>query len=130
MTGHIADIRLVDAEGNALNADCPGREIFNHITSRWALLIVIALGEAPLRFHVLRERVEGVSEKMLSQTLKTLARDGLVTRHVEPAIPPQVSYDLTPMGRELSDLFQRLILWIGKNFTDIADAQARYDGRQ
>lgn len=107
--------------------DCPGREVFNHITGRWALLILAALRDGPLRFHLLRDRVGGISEKMLSQTLKVLGRDGLVHRSVEPTVPPQVSYQLTEIGAELSEQFAGLIGWMGRRVPDILAAQQRHD---
>lgn len=116
--------------GDPLTADCPGREIFNHITSRWSLLILVALGAQPLRFHALRDRVDGISEKMLSQTLKVLARDGLVTRTVVHTIPPQVTYELTDIGDELAAQFQQLIEWMGRRVPDILAAQHAYDASQ
>ncbi len=108
-------------------ADCPGRDIFNHVTSRWALLILASLSEKPMRFHVLRDRVDGISEKMLSQTLKTLCRDGLVHRSAEPTIPPQVTYELTTMGIELAGHFAAVIQWMGRRVPDILVAQSRHD---
>jgi DNA-binding HxlR family transcriptional regulator len=108
-------------------ADCPGREIFNHVTSRWALLILASLSVGPMRFHVLRDRVDGISEKMLSQTLKTLCRDGLVYRSVEPTVPPQVTYELTHIGLELAGHFEAVIKWMGRRVPDIIAAQSRYD---
>lgn len=110
--------------------DCPGREIFNHITSRWGLLILMALGSEPMRFHVLRDRIGGVSEKMLSQNLKTLTRDGLITRIVEPTIPPKVSYQLTSIGSELSEHLHGLLRWMGRRVPDVLQAQERYDGQE
>jgi DNA-binding HxlR family transcriptional regulator len=107
--------------------DCPGREVFNHITSRWALLILAGLGNGPMRFHLLRDRVGGISEKMLSQTLKVLVRDGLVRRSVEPTVPPQVSYALTEVGAELSVHFAGVIQWMGRRVPDILVAQREYD---
>jgi len=118
---------MLQVEGDPLTADCPGRDIFVHITSRWALLILIALAQRPLRFHLLRDRVDGISEKMLSQTLKTLMRDGLVTRSVMPTVPPQVSYALTDMGEELSSHFLLLIEWMGRRVPTILACQQAYD---
>ena len=118
---------LTDKHGNPMTADCPGREIFNHITSRWSLLVLIALGNHPLRFHELRDRVEGVSEKMLSQTLRTLTRDGFIARSVLHSRPPQVTYRLTEMGQELSDHFNQLIEWMGRRVPDVLHAQSVYD---
>lgn len=110
-----------------LKADCPCRMVFDHLTSRWALLVLIALSDGPLRFHALRDCVEGVSEKMLSQSLKTLVRDGMVSRHVEPTVPPRVSYELTHIGQEVSEPLRAVFEWIGHRVEDIKAAQHRYD---
>ncbi|PRX96752.1 winged helix-turn-helix transcriptional regulator [Allonocardiopsis opalescens] len=93
--------------------DCTSRGAFEGVTSKWASLALLALAEGGYRFNALRRRVEGVSEKMLSQTLQHLERDGMVSRRVLTAIPPRVEYSLTPLGarvaehlRGLADLLQ------------------------
>ena len=80
-----------------------------------------------MRFHLLRDRVGGISEKMLSQTLKVLGRDGLIRRSVEPTVPPQVSYELTEIGAELSEQFAAIIGWMGRRVPDILAAQQKHD---
>src|SRR5919198_2575389 len=89
--------------------DCPSRFAMEHVTSRWGLLALIALRDGPARFNALRRRVSGVSEKMLSQTLHALERDGFVHRDAQPTIPPRVDYSLTPLGKEIAGLLFRLI---------------------
>src|SRR4051794_19280260 len=81
-------------------AECPSRVVLEHVTSRWAVLILAALLDRSSRFSELRRRVGGVSEKMLAQTLQTLERDGFVHRDAKPVIPPRVDYSLTPLGRQ------------------------------
>lgn len=110
-----------------LKAGCLWRDIFTHVTGRWGFLILIALAPGPLRFHLLRDGVEGISEKMLSQTLKLLIRDGLVSRSVAATVPPQVSYALTPMGREIARRLDEVSAWIGAHVGMIARAQEDYD---
>jgi len=110
-----------------LTADCLGREVFNHMTTRWGLLCLIALSNGPLRFHALRDHIEGVSEKMLSQSLKTLTRDGLILRSVEPTIPPQVTYALSMLGQEVAPSLQVLVAWLGGRIDDILRAQRAFD---
>jgi DNA-binding HxlR family transcriptional regulator len=117
----------IDPANGAFTTDCPGREIFEHVTSRWGLLLLLALVDGRLRFHALRDRVEGVSEKMLTQTLKMLARDGLVARYVEPTIPPRVSYELTQMGEEVAATLNEVLRWIGQRVADIRVARMTYD---
>ena len=111
----------------AFTTECPGRAVFNHIASRWGLLLLVTLGEGPLRFHLLRDRIEGISEKMLSQTLKFLVRDGLVQRLVEPTIPPRVTYELTPIGGELAAPLRDVVERLGRRVPDILAAQVAYD---
>ncbi|MCQ8194308.1 winged helix-turn-helix transcriptional regulator [Streptomyces rugosispiralis] len=112
---------------DVFHSDCPAREILDHVASRWGALILCALGTGSHRFYELRDRVDGISEKMLSQTLRALARDGLVERTVEPATPPRVSYALTPLGVELAGRLQGLIEWITVRAQDVAAAQRGYD---
>jgi DNA-binding HxlR family transcriptional regulator len=110
-----------------LHADCPGREVFTHIASRWGMLVILTLSGGALRFHVLRDQIDGVSEKMLSQTLKLLARDGLVTRSVDPSVPPKVTYGLTQLGHEAANPLKQIVEWLGKNIPEIIGAQERFD---
>ena len=91
---------------------CPAREMVDHVTSRWGIWVLISLQTNDLRFFELRESIRGISEKMLSQTLRGLVQDGLIWRRVEPTTPPQVTYGLTEFGRDvgepLADLFGRI----------------------
>lgn len=91
---------------------CPAREMVDHVTSRWGIWVLISLQINDLRFFELRESIRGISEKMLSQTLRGLVDDGLVWRRVAPTTPPQVTYGLTEFGRDvgepLADLFGRI----------------------
>ncbi|MDD7973033.1 winged helix-turn-helix transcriptional regulator [Roseinatronobacter alkalisoli] len=125
----MVDVKNAGSAQGPLKAGCLWREVFNHVTSRWGFLILIALVDKPLRFYVLRNSVEGISEKMLSQTVKLLMRDGLVSRHVEETIPPQVSYALTDMGHEIAGRLDCVSKWIGDHVTHIEQAQDRFDRR-
>ena len=99
-----------------LPANCPSRTVLDHVTSKWGVLVLMALTTEPqLRWGELRRTIEGVSEKMLAQTLRTLEQDGLVLRVAHPVIPPHVEYSLTPRGRELSDHLVPLMDWIAGN---------------
>jgi DNA-binding HxlR family transcriptional regulator len=101
-------------------AACASRTVLDHITSKWGVLVLLALSEAgTLRWSQLRRRAEGVSEKMLAQTLRTLETDGLVSRVAHPVVPPHVEYSLTPRGRELASLLNPLMAWIVDNADDI-----------
>lgn len=86
--------------GELLSADCPSREVLKHVTSRWGVLVLMVLLEQTCRFSDLRRRVDGVSEKMLAQTLQWLAADGFVIRTAYDEVPPHVDYRLTPLGRK------------------------------
>jgi len=97
---------------DVFHTDCPARDVVDHATSRWGIWVLISLRDKDLRFFELRDGIEGVSEKMLAQSLRALVEDGLVWRHVEPTTPPQVTYGLTDFGREvgepLMELFNRV----------------------
>ncbi|WP_307801904.1 winged helix-turn-helix transcriptional regulator [Actinomadura violacea] len=107
--------------------DCPARVVLDHVTRRWGVLVLTALNSSDLRFYELRDRIEGVSEKMLSQTLRTLVRDGLVLRTVEPTVPPSVTYGLTPLGRGVTASLSALTGWIRDHAPAIIAAQRAYD---
>ncbi|MFF0952871.1 winged helix-turn-helix transcriptional regulator [Rhizobium leguminosarum] len=106
--------RLADRmhRGDVFEPRCPSREILKHVTSTWGTLALIALQPGTLRFSDLRRKVAGVSERMLSQTLKQLEGDGLVSRRSLPVVPPHVEYSLTEQGRQVAVLVQALADWI------------------
>jgi DNA-binding HxlR family transcriptional regulator len=127
--GKVAGGRVArSAVGDVFHNDCPARMVLDHVTGRWGVLILTSLRDGDLRFYQLREKVEGISEKMLSQTLRTLQRDGLVHRAVEPATPPRVSYGLTALGRGVTAPLDALTAWIRTNARHILAAQESYDG--
>lgn len=109
------------------HSNCPARQVLDHVTSRWGVWVLIALRDGDLRFFELRERIQGVSEKMLSQTLRNLVRDGLVWREVEPTIPPKVTYGLTPLGKGISESLAAMFDWIRDNAGQIQQMQAEFD---
>jgi DNA-binding HxlR family transcriptional regulator len=104
-------------------AGCPSRTVLDHITSKWGVLILVALSEGEQRWSELRRRAEGISEKMLAQTLKTLESDGLVLRRAQPVIPPRVDYSLTERGYELTALLVPLVAWAYDNAEEILHTQ-------
>lgn len=112
---------------NPMHSDCPGREVFKLITGRWTLLILWSLKAGPVRFHRIRDAVEGISERVLSSALKDLCRHGLISRHVEPSVPPKVSYSLTQCGQGLLIVMEQLTGWIGSELDAIEVAKQRYD---
>jgi DNA-binding HxlR family transcriptional regulator len=112
---------------DVFSRQCPSRSTLEHVTGRWGGLTLGALYEESLRFNELRRRVDGVSEKMLSQTLHALERDGLVLREAQPVNPPRVDYELTPFGREVTEKLLGLIHLVEGRMGDVLSARARYD---
>ncbi|GAA3043179.1 DNA-binding HxlR family transcriptional regulator [Streptomyces olivoverticillatus] len=108
--------------------NCPSRDTLGHVTGRWGSLTLGALREDTLRFNELRRRVEGVSEKMLSQTLHALERDGLVHREAQPTNPPRVDYRLTPLGQDITKRLMGLIDLVEARMPDVLAARKSYDG--
>ncbi|MFG2649862.1 winged helix-turn-helix transcriptional regulator [Streptomyces sp. NPDC048436] len=106
---------------------CPQRLVLEHVTSRWGVLALIALEERSHRFSELRRALGRVSEKMLTQTLQTLERDGLVHRDAKPVIPPRVDYSLTDLGREAAEQVRALAAWTERRMDDVHKARAAYD---
>ncbi|MEU0157889.1 helix-turn-helix domain-containing protein [Streptomyces sp. NPDC006261] len=116
-----------DLAFDVFSRQCPSRSTLEHATGRWGSLTLGALYEESLRFNELRRRVDGVSEKMLSQTLHALERDGLVLREAQPVNPPRVDYELTPFGREVAEQLLRLIHLVEGRMDDVLAARTRYD---
>ncbi|MDQ1153932.1 helix-turn-helix domain-containing protein [Brevundimonas sp. SORGH_AS_0993] len=116
--------------GDVFAAQCPTRQLLDRIADKWSILILMTLGEGPLRFNGLKRRIEGVSQKMLSQTLRSLERDGLVLRTVEATSPVTVTYAVTPLGQTLMAAMQAMIVWAETRMPEVAASQARFDGRQ
>ncbi|MFC8969957.1 winged helix-turn-helix transcriptional regulator [Streptomyces sp. NPDC057094] len=116
---------------DAGEAMCPYRLVLEHVTSRWGVLVLIELLERPYRFSELRRAVgrvgRPVSEKMLTQTLQTLERDGLVHRDAKPVIPPRVDYSLTELGREAAEQVRGLAMWTKKRMADVEQSRTAYD---
>jgi DNA-binding HxlR family transcriptional regulator len=110
--------------------ECPSRETLEHATGRWGVLALVALLDGTIRFNALRRRVSGISEKMLSQTLQALERDGLVRREARPTIPPHVEYSLTPLGEDVAAKLLELIEILEGRMPDVLSARTGYDGRQ
>ncbi|GAB3692192.1 winged helix-turn-helix transcriptional regulator [Nocardiopsis oceani] len=99
-------------DGRYLPADCPSRTLLRDITSKWGVLVLVALSGGPHRWSDLRHGIDGISEKMLVQTLRTLESDGLVAREAQPVVPPHVEYSLTTSGDEVTALLLPLLDWV------------------
>ena len=109
--------------GDLFATPCPSREILKHVSSRWGVLILIALRGGTHRFSELRRKIGGVSEKMLAQSLQALTQDGFVLRNAHPVVPPFVEYSLTPMGEEVAERVAALAEWIESNLPRVLDAR-------
>jgi len=109
--------------------DCDVRQILDRIGDKWSLLVIALLDSRTLRFTELKRTIDGVSQRMLTVTLRQLERDGLVRRTVYPVVPPRVEYALTPLGVTLHDTIQTLVTWTEKHQNEIAAARADYDKR-
>ncbi|MDX3524685.1 helix-turn-helix domain-containing protein [Streptomyces scabiei] len=114
-------------EANGGEGMCPHRLVLEHVTSRWGVLVLISLLERPYRFSELRRAIGRVSEKMLTQTLQTLERDGLVHRDAKPVIPPRVDYSLTDLGREAAEQVRALASWTQERMDQVQAARRTYD---
>jgi len=106
--------------GNLLAADCPSRDVLKHVTSRWGVLVLMALEGRTRRFSELRRMIGGVSERMLAQTLQWLEGDGLVVRVAYPVVPPHVEYSLSRLGAEAASRVRALADWIETSLPEIA----------
>ncbi|MDN0198174.1 helix-turn-helix domain-containing protein [Streptomyces sp. S.PNR 29] len=115
---------------DVMTATCPSRTSLARIANKWTAMVVIALSAGRLRFRDLRTTVDGISAKVLTETLRDLERDGLVTRHVYAEVPPRVEYELTPLGRTLHAPLQALGLWAEEHITEVLAARESYDAHQ
>lgn len=109
--------------GDVFAEKCPSREVLKHVTSRWGVLLLVGLLSGTHRFSELRRKVNGVSEKMLAQTLQLLEGDGFVERISYPVVPPHVEYRLTPLGQQIGRQVEGLANWIEMNLPEIMAAQ-------
>lgn len=108
---------------------CRASEILGRVGDKWSLQVIFSLGEETRRFTDLKRGIEGISQRMLTVTLRGLERDGIITRTMYPVIPPRVDYALTPMGRTLLDAIGALVNWADSHLPEIGAAQAAYDAR-
>lgn len=111
--------------GQVLSNECPSREILEHLTNKWSVLVLRCLSEGVHRFSELKQRIEGVSEKMLAQTLKMLEQDGFILRTVYPIVPPKVEYQLTITGSQAAEKINYLIGWVERSLPEILENKER-----
>ena len=124
----VSDARLDDLpgySGGRFPAACNSRTVLDHVTSKWGVLVLLTLSAGSLRWGELRRTIEGISEKMLAQTLRALEADGFVLREAQAVIPPRVDYSLTERGHALADRLIPLMGWIADNADDIVDGGIR-----
>jgi DNA-binding HxlR family transcriptional regulator len=116
---------------NVYSADCPTRQILDRVGDKWAVLILLLLlREQPIRFNQLRRTIEGISQKMLSQVLKSLERDGLIRRRAIATVPVTVEYSITPLGATLGAAVDPLRDWAERHLREVLVAQRRHDAQQ
>ncbi|MEZ8349835.1 winged helix-turn-helix transcriptional regulator [Vibrio splendidus] len=111
------------------NLDCPVRNVVAQIGDKWSMLILFALVDGSERFNALKSRIEGISQRMLTQTLRDLERDGYVSRTVYPEVPVRVEYELTELGRDLVKPLYELVCWADNHQQEIKQARKAYDER-
>ena len=126
--GTIDNLRFYGG-ADAYLAACPSRQILDVLANKWTMLVMGALSGGPMRFGELRRRLDGISQKMLTQTLRTLERDGLVTRTIYPTIPPKVEYAATQLGESVTALMHAIRSWSEENINAVLDARDAYDVR-
>ncbi|MCJ2074739.1 helix-turn-helix transcriptional regulator [Methylobacterium sp. E-016] len=112
---------------NPYASACPTRMVLDRVADKWAVLVLGLLADGPVRFNQLRRAIEGLSQKMLSQTLKSLERDGLVSRRAIATVPVTVEYSITPLGRTLTSTVDALRVWAEIHMEEVLSAQERYD---
>lgn len=124
------DINTPQIAWDAYKITCPTRQVLNCISDKWAVLVVGCLLERNRRTGEIRREIEGISQKMLTQTLRALERDGLVRREVFPSVPPRVDYSLTQLGQSLGQIVDQLRHWSERNIEEVLKSQERYDANR
>ena len=117
------------ATANVLSKSCPSNNVLELIAGKWSMLAVYALRGGTLRYSELHAAVGGISQKMLTQTLRELERDGLIARRVYPVVPPHTEYTLTPLGRSLQSVVSEMGGWAEEHMGEVLSARAEYDAR-
>jgi DNA-binding HxlR family transcriptional regulator len=116
-----------DSRWDMMNAACPTRQVLDRIADKWTMLVISALEDGTLRFSELRRQIDGITQKMLTQTLRGLERDGMVDREVWPTVPVTVRYTLTPLGHGLADAVSVIRAWAYDNMDSITAARGSYE---
>ena len=114
---------------NVFSPTCPTRQVLNRVADKWTVMIVVSLAGGTQRFGALLRQIDGISQKVLTQKLREMERDGLVNRRVYASVPPKVEYTLTPLGASLIDMLDLVRRWSETRIVEILEAQASYDAR-
>lgn len=118
---------MLDSENIRFCADCPSRRLFDEIADKWSMMVLAVLDAGPQRFNAIKRRLEGVSQKALTQALRRLERNGLISRRVLPMSPIAVEYEITPLGRTLQQPFMALHMWTIDNLSAVEKARLLFD---
>jgi DNA-binding HxlR family transcriptional regulator len=111
------------------SVDCPSRLLFDQIADKWSMMVLTVLDAGPMRFNAIKRHLEGVTQKALTQCLRRLERNGLVSRRVVPVSPVAVEYEITALGRSLQPPFKALYAWMMAHLDDVEAARRQFDGR-
>jgi len=112
---------------NVRSKNCPSHSVLDIISGKWSVLVLYVLKFGPLRYSALQRALEGISQKMLTQTLRELERDGLIERTVYPVVPPHTDYKLTALGHSIGDIMENMSVWAERNMQGVLEARGRYD---
>jgi DNA-binding HxlR family transcriptional regulator len=123
-------METINSRGDVYNGNCPTRQILDRIGDKWTALIIGLLEDGTMRFSELQHSIGGISQKMLTQTLRSLERDGLVTRTIYAEVPPRVEYALTPLGKTLCAPIRAVREWAETHIESVSAAQTEYDARE
>lgn len=129
----MTDIKTIEPDtwpGGGATGCLKASQVLNRVGDKWSVLVIMQLYERPRRFNEMKRAINGVSQRMLTLTLRNMERDGLVTRKVTPSIPPRVDYELTEMGRSLAEPVRALGEWAFKHVDAVEAAQAKYDASE
>jgi DNA-binding HxlR family transcriptional regulator len=121
---------MVGCDPQHFASNCPSRILFDQIADKWSMMVLTVLDPGPLRFNAVKRQLEGVTQKALTQCLRRLERNGLVSRRVIPASPVAVEYEITPLGRTLQDPFKALYAWTLANLPAVETAREQFDRRK
>jgi DNA-binding HxlR family transcriptional regulator len=121
---------MAQAQPQVFSVNCPNRVLFEQIADKWSMMILTVLDKGPLRFNVIKRRLEGVTQKALTQTLRRLERNGFIERRVLTGSPVAVEYEITPLGRTLQKPLKALYAWTAEHLANVEQARQAFDARR